>query len=119
LTLLVPENKAARRIALKHLIDERLSRLRFTNPYLLCPYEVFLTEQGGFMERIVRFLDCDPSKSPRGVPRSVVQSIGVKPMLNEAELQEHLQKRGLAWDARWSEEVVDGSLLAESKAIPG
>jgi hypothetical protein len=53
--------KALRRLASKRWIDERLSALSATNPYLAVNYEDFLASNRETVMALVTFLGCDPT----------------------------------------------------------
>jgi hypothetical protein len=62
LTISIPVREALRRLEAKRWIDERLSTLDATNPYLCVGYEEFLDSDRSVVERLMGFLDCDPAR---------------------------------------------------------
>jgi hypothetical protein len=62
LTIDIPVHGAIRRLTTKRWIDDRLSLLRRSNPYLCISYEEFLDSDRSVVERLMAFLDCDPAR---------------------------------------------------------
>jgi hypothetical protein len=61
MTIEIPVRGALRRLATKRWIDDRLSQLNRSNPYLCISYEDFLESDRAVVERLMGFLDCDPA----------------------------------------------------------
>jgi hypothetical protein len=62
ITVKIPIREAVRRLATKRWIDERLSRINESNPYLCVSYEEFLASDRMVVLKLLDFLKCDPAK---------------------------------------------------------
>jgi hypothetical protein len=94
----VPIKAALKRIRAKRYVDERLSGLSSTNPYLLVRYEDFAASNNETIERALQFLGCDPELLEySGKPRPKKQSKGSPAdyIVNWQELVDALTKEGL------------------------
>jgi hypothetical protein len=60
----VSPREALRRVKAKTFIDEQLSRLRETNPYLRIEYEAFAADNNGRTREMAEFLRCLPAELP-------------------------------------------------------
>jgi hypothetical protein len=62
LTITIPVGGAIRRLKTKRWIDDQLSKLSGSNPYLCISYEEFLESDRAVVERLMGFLVCDPAR---------------------------------------------------------
>ena len=62
ITIEVPIREALRRLATKRWIDNRLTKLNQSNPYLCVSYEEFLESDRAVVLKLMDFLHCDPGK---------------------------------------------------------
>lgn len=62
LTVNIPPGEAIRRLECKAWVDGRLSLLARSNPYVGVTYEEFLESDRAIVDRLMKFLGCDPAK---------------------------------------------------------
>ena len=94
----VPVNQAVKRITTKQYIDESLSQLASTNPYLMIHYEDFARSNEQTVARAIDFLGCDVSLFEfKDKPRPKKQSKGRASdyISNWSDVEDALTKAGL------------------------
>lgn len=87
---------ALKRVVAKNWVDNRLARLRGTNPYLRMSYEDFLRDNRRYAIEAIHFLGGDPELLPTLEMNAKPQSDSGAQVLNEDELEQALLREGLA-----------------------